>query len=283
MKLIYQHSIIFIFGLIISIPCPAYAANIESKSYLNEMYEWIKKDAVSNVSSITPAYILNSHSKSISVPTAWGASNNYIFFGGGGSIPAPYMSGPDGAMELGVGVGDSQKTVGTQITLVSLDLSGWKRYALYLHLSKDISDVAALGAGVENVSLTGGSDSDKNFYVVYSQALKSEPFINDNTGQSKFYYTVGAVSNRFGKKSPSDIQSGKGSHGTYLFGSVAYEVAGACNIIAAWNGINLSTGISKTFWINDIPISTILGAADLTSNSGSGVRCTFGFGTGFPF
>lgn len=259
-----------------------YAAEGVSKTYLNEMYEFVTQDASGEVANPgTQAYLLNSHGKSLTVPTAWGASNNFIFAGGGGTYRAPYTTKPDGALEIGIGLGDTKKTLGTQISMVSLDLSGWKRYALYLHLSKDLSNSAAIGAGVENVVLAGVSDADKSFYAVYSKAVESDPFINNVTGRSKLYYTFGVGSGRFGNKPPSDTKAGKGAHGTYAFGSVAYEVASTLNVIAAWNGINLSTGISKTFWIDEIPIATVLGVSDLTSNSGTGARITFGFGTGF--
>lgn len=226
-------------------------------------------------------YWPNNHGKSLTTPVAWGASNNVIYMGAGGTIPAPYRTDSDGAAEIGIGLGDTEKNLGVQLSLVSLDMSQWDRYSLYLHLSKDIGNASAIGAGVENIMLSAGGDADKSFYVVFSHGVQSDPFVNKESEESKLYYSIGAGTGRFGDKSPDDILSGKGEHGTYVFGNLAYEVAGAFNVITEWNGLNLSAGLSKTFWIAGMPLSTVIGLADLTNNSGDGVRRIFAVGTGF--
>jgi hypothetical protein len=304
-----------LFGLLAINPLEAQASDTSSPTYLQQMYEWITKDPnkepvnketnadsrdtnkdtsndikngtkvvetkASDNTASSAFYGINNHGKSLTTPVAWGASNNVIYMGVGGTIPAPYTNESDAAAEVGIGLGDTQKNLGVQLSLVSLDMSQWDRYSLYLHLSKDIDNASAIGAGIENIMLSAGGDAEKSFYVVYSHGIQSDPFVNKESGDSKLYYSIGAGSGRFGDKSPDDIFSGKGAHGTYVFGNVAYEVAGAFNVIAEWNGLNLNAGLSKTFWIAGVPLSTVIGAADLTSNSGDGVRGIFALGTGF--
>lgn len=233
------------------------------------------------VEPTTPTYLPNNYGKSVTTPVAWGASNNIIFMGVGGTSPAPYVTDSDGAAVVGIGLGDPEKSLGVQVALVSLDLSQWDRYSLSAQLHHHLGNANAIAVGVENVMLTDGGDAGKSFYVVYSQGLQSDSFVNKTTGASKLHYSVGAGTGRFGDKSPLDIASGKGDHGTYVFGNIAYDVADEFNVIADWNGLNLNAGLSKTFWISKIPLAVTIGAADLTDNSGDGVRFIAAVGTGF--
>jgi hypothetical protein len=222
----------------------------------------------------------NNHGKSITTPVAWGAANNVVFMGLGGTSPSPYSKRSDGAAVVGVGLGNP-KELGVQISLISLDISEWKEYSSSLHLFKTLCNGDAFGAGVENVMLTDGGDSDKSFYVVYSRGVQDESVLNKSANSTKLHYSIGAGTGRFGDKSPDDILDGKGKHGTYLFGNVSYEVAESFNVITDWNGLNLNAGVSKSFYINKIPFGVTVGLADLTSNSGDGVRLVGAAGFGF--
>jgi len=230
---------------------------------------------------VHPTYIANYHGKSVTTPVAWGASDNIVFIGMGGTFPSPYSSNADGAAVFGFGVGDPEKNVGLQVAFVSVDISEWKEYSMGLHVSRELGKGRGIGIGVESIMLTDGGDAKESYYIVYSQAAQFEGLINRKTGKSKLHYSVGAGTNRFGDKSPQDIVNGKSPHGTYLFTNIAYEVATSFNVIADWNGVNLNTGISKTFLIKNFPIVTTFGLADLTKNSGDGVRTVFAVGTGF--
>jgi len=192
-------------------------------------------------------YLPNMHGKSLTTPVAWGASNNVVFVGIGGNYPSPYTSDADGAAVAGFGVGDPVKNLGLQVALVSLDLTEWKEYSMSLHLSRNLTKTTAVGVGAESIMLTSGGDSDKSYYVVFSQGIQANPFIDHQNGKSKLHYSIGAGTSRFGEKSPMDTDSGKGKYGTYVFTNVAYEVANSFNIIADWNGLNLNAGVSKTF------------------------------------
>ncbi len=229
----------------------------------------------------SPSYLPNYHGKSVTTPVAWGASDNVVFMGIGGTTPAPYTDKADGAAVFGFGVGDPQKNVGLQVAFVSVDISEWKEYSLGLHLSREIGKAMGIGIGVESIMLTDGGDATESYYVVYSQGIQSDTFVNPKTGKSKLHYSVGVGTNRFGEKSPMDVASGKGKYGTYVFTNVAYEVADSFNLVADWNGLNLNAGIAKTVIFSGIPIVTIIGVADLTENSGDGPRMVFALGTGY--
>ncbi len=226
-------------------------------------------------------YMPNNHGKSITTPVAWGAYNNVMFIGAGGTAPSTYSTKNDGAAVLGVGLGNPKENIGVQATITSIDISEWKEYSSALHLFRELDNADAIGVGVENVMLTDGGDSGKSFYVVYSRGLQYDSMLNKEIKTTKLHYSIGAGTGRFGDKSPEDILSGKGRHGTYVFGNLAYEIADSFNIITDWNGTNLNAGVSKSFKIGNIPFAVTAGAADLTRYSGDGVRFVFAGGFGF--
>ena len=241
----------------------------------------LQTNSAEAVVATQPTYLPNLHGKSLTTPVAWGGWGNIVFAGVGGTDPSPYTTKADGAAVLGVGLGNPYKNIGVQICLISIDVSAWQEYSMGLHLFHNLDNASAVGVGVENVMITSGGDSGKSYYVVYSHGVQSDSFINKTTGGSKLHYSIGAGNGRFGDKSPLDISSGKGAHGTYVFSNVAYEVANSFNIITDWNGVNLNAGVSKTFMYCGYPIAATIGVADLTHYSGDGPRAVFSVGTGF--
>jgi len=223
--------------------------------------------------------VSNSYGKTLTIPAAWGAYGNVLFMGIGGTKPSSYSPKTDGAAVIGYGIGKPDKLT-VHVVLSSLDMSAWNRYSVFTHVSKNVSESGAVGVGVENIMLTKGGDSSKSVYIAYSKAVPAALDLYDIDGYSKFYYTVGAGLGRFSDNSQMDINHGKRQHGTYIFGSIAYEVAKTINVIAEWNGVNLNAGMSSTFLSDSrMPLAIMVGAADLTGYSGDRIRFIAGIGT----
>lgn len=229
----------------------------------------------------SPTYLRNSNGKSLTTPVAWGASNNVIFAGVGTTTPSQYSPKSDGIAILGAGIGDPVKNIGFEFYITSIDLSQWKEYSASFQLSRDLGEGSAVGVGLQRLMITDGGDTPKSFYAVYSKGVQSHPYINEETGTSKLTYSIGVGSGVYGDKSPRDVVEGRGEHGTYVFGNIAYEVAHSFNVITDWNGLNLNAGVSKTLFISRIPVGVTLGVADLTHNSGDGPRLIVALSTGF--
>jgi hypothetical protein len=230
----------------------------------------------------------NIHGKSLTTPVGWGAAYGTVFAGIGGTAPSPYASGADGAACFGVGVGNPVKYAGLEASIISLDISDWKRYALNLKAHHYLGHGNSVAVGVENInikdSVASRTDSDKSFYIVYSQGVQNPHVIDDETNRTKLHYSIGVGNGRFWDKTPSDIAAGKGKHGTGVFGNVAYELFNEFNAIADWNGLNLNAGVSKTFMIGkQSAVGFSVGVADLTRYSGDRVRFIASVGGGIMF
>jgi hypothetical protein len=230
----------------------------------------------------------NIHGKSLSTPIGWGAAYGTVFAGAGGTTPAPYSTKSDGAIGAGVGIGNPKKSVALEASVMSLDLSNWKRYSANFKLHHYLGCGSSVAVGVENVLLGNTSktlsDSGESYYIVYSQGVQDQRFIDDDTNTSNLHYSVGIGNGRFWKKSPDDVAHGKGKHGTAVFGNVAYELFDACNGIVEWNGMNLDAGVSKTFMLGkQSALVASAGLADLTGYTGDGVRFIWSVGAGIMF
>jgi hypothetical protein len=226
----------------------------------------------------------NMHGKSLTTPVAWGNAYGTVYAGAALTTPAPYTDDTETAAALGVGIGNPYKNLGIQATLIALDPGKLDDFTLNVHAFRNLGNASAIGAGVENIDLCNSKrwDIEESYYVVFSHSVGGDAFVDTETNSSRLHFSIGAGNGRFGNKSDRDIAEGKGEHGTYVFGNVAYEVFNAFNVIADWNGVNLNTGISKNFFVgNKVPVVITLGAADLTDNSGDGVRLIAGIGTGF--
>ena len=229
----------------------------------------------------------NSYGKSLTTPVAWGSAYGSLFAGVGVVSRAAYVHGPaftngvgDGGAVVGIGIGNPVEYFGLQAAVTAYDLSSFGRYGMSFQLHRHLGSAKAIAIGAQNIMLSSGTDSVPSYYIVYSQGILAEPFINRSNGTTRLHYSVGVGKGEYSEKSQLDIITGKGPNGTYVFGNAASELFNSFNVITDWNGINLNAGVSKTFYIDKIPLAVTAGALDLTGFSGDGVRFMVGVGTG---
>ncbi|TLU55097.1 MAG: hypothetical protein FDX17_06215 [Chlorobium sp.] len=186
----------------------------------------------------------------------------------------------DGSAAVGFGIGNPVEFVGLQAVLTIYDLSSIGRYGMSYQLHRNLGSANAFAVGAQNIMISSGTDSVPSYYIVYSQGVLASPFINRANGTTRLHYSIGVGKGEYSEKSQLDALTGKGANGTYVFGNFAYELFNSFNVIGEWNGLNVNTGVSKTFYINNIPLAFSAGALDLTGFSGDGVRFMVGVGTG---
>jgi len=171
---------------------------------------------------------------------------------------------------FGLSFGNSFETVGATIGLSLNDLSDLTnrdRVSLGFELSRYISDGFSVSVGGENLFVRE-TDGEASYYVAGSWAFDA------GTGAMPFdgVATLGLGSGRFANKTPRDVVEGRGANGTIVFGAMAWEITDTVNLIADWNGRNLT--VRGAFRIPETDISVKVGLRDLTGNSGDGVRLT---------
>ena len=192
----------------------------------------------------------------------------------GGVSRVPYTNDADGGVAFGLSFGNSFETVGGTIGMSLNDLSdvsNTDRMSFGIEFSRYIADGLSISVGGENLFVVN-TDGEESYYVTGSWAFDADSGMMPFDGVA----TIGLGSGRFANKTARDIAEGKGQHGTVIFGALAWEINPYVNLIADWNGRNLSMG--GAFRIPKTGVSVKLGARDLTDNTGDGARLTGSIG-----
>lgn len=225
----------------------------------------------------------NMAGSTITIPSAWGAYDNMVYAGVGITKPQAHTNQDDSAVFFGVGLGDPYDTVGVQLGVAVNDVSEFDNPSFNILLHRYIADGTSVAIGGEHLFPDDQSDATESYFMVFSQAVQAYPSKYDEA-RTRLQYSIGIGKGRFSEKSPLDIAAGHGDRGTFVFGSVAYEIYRATNLIAEWNGVNLNAGVSLApfeYFATDRrsqgllsqlhPVIT-LGVADLADTSGDGAR-----------
>ena len=223
----------------------------------------------------------NRAAKSLSVPSGWGASWGDVFFGGGITKPAAYTTKSDAAISFGMGLGNPVKNVGVELVPVVWDVSKFDNLSLDVKIHRYLGDASSIAIGGENLFADKSkTDTGQSYYIVISHSFQG--IHSGDPSLSALHGSIGVGSGRYGEKSDLDIQSGKGKYGTYIFGSLAYEIYDSTNIIIDWNGLNLCAGLGLAP-LKNIPFGFTLGIADITRYSGHRLRFIASLGYSFQF
>lgn len=223
----------------------------------------------------------NRAGKTLTVPSGWGASWGVIFIGASITDPAAYSKNRDAAISFGLGLGNPVTNIGIQLSPTIWDVSRFDNLSLSCKIHRYLGNASSLAVGAENLFADKDeTDTEESYYIVISHAFQQ--FHAHEPDHSSLHASIGVGSGRFGEKSPLDIQTGKGKHGSYVFGSLAYEVFPSINMIVDWNGLNLNVGISLAP-LKEVPVGITLGIADFTGNSGDGARFISSAGIAYLF
>jgi hypothetical protein len=214
---------------------------------------------------------------SIVIPTGFGVDNNTGFISATYQQRTRYTDISDGALGIGVGLGDARKAVGVELsyTLASFGRSrdfgsGGFNVKVHRQLANDFS-VAAGWNGFLN--LGGRNDFEKSVYGTATKIFRTRDDINSPF--SRVAVTAGIGSGQFRSESAVANDSG----GVNVFGNVAVRVAQPVSLIAEWSGQDLGVGVSVAPFKN-IPLVITPAVRDIVG-AGDGPR--FVLGTGFAF
>jgi hypothetical protein len=213
---------------------------------------------------------------SIVIPTAFGADNNTGFISATYQNRTRYSDVADGALGVGIGLGDAREAVGVELSYAIASFgsnrdfgSGGFNVKVHRQLPNDFA-VAAGWNGFLNIG--DDNDFEDSIYGVVSKVIRTRD--NINLPFSRVAITAGVGTGQF--QPEDDVADGDGIN---VFGNVAVRVAEPVSVIAEWSGQDLGVGVSIAPFKN-IPLVITPAVRDL-AGAGDGPR--FVLGTGFAF
>jgi hypothetical protein len=215
---------------------------------------------------------------SILTPSAYGQSWGSASIGVGLQSRTRFTEKADGVVGIGLGLGNSQKTVGLDIGLTFVDLIGNTAQdgTVSLKLHRRLPEDFAVAVGVKNLIRFGATDSGTGYYGVVTKRVSLQEDVQQPFSQ--IFVSAGVGSGQF--RSELDINKDRNSVG--VFGSVAVRMAEPISAIAEWSGQDLSLGLSIAPF-RDVPLVVTPAITDITGNAGDGSRFILGIGYGISF
>lgn len=220
-----------------------------------------------------------SPSLSIYIPTAYGADRNTAFVSATYQERTRYADVDDGAIGIGVGLGDARKSVGVSLayTLASFGSNrdfGSGGFNVKVHRQFANDWAAAVGW---NGFLNLGDDNDfeDSVYGVVTKVVRTREDIKKPL--SRVAFTVGVGNGQFRTEDSIDDDNGN----INVFGNVALRVAEPVSLITEWSGQDLGVGLSIAPFKN-IPFVITPALRDITG-AGDGARFVLGSGFAWRF
>lgn len=213
----------------------------------------------------------------VSSPAAFGAEGGTVYAGVGYQERTRYLQDDDGALFLGLGLGDAREYVALDVTLTST--STWRtglfnRVSLGVQVERELNPRTAIAVGAENLAmLKGETDSFRSFYGVLTRLfpLKSDP----TEPFSLITATIGLGDGRF--RFEEDVWDDRST--VNVFGAVSVHVVRPVALIADWTGQDLALGASIAPF-SSFPLVITPAFMDVTHNAGDGTRFVIAAGIG---
>ena len=215
----------------------------------------------------------------VSSPSALGADHGTVYLGIGFQARTRFLRNrEDGAVVGGVGIGDARRYGGLELSVTSYSTvrSGlFERAGFSAQVHRFLSERMAVGAGVENLVMLNGDESDAG-RSVYGVVTRLFPLRPDPTEPfSMITATLGIGDGRF--RLEDDVFADRSTVG--VFGAVSVNVLRPLSVIADWTGQDLALGASIAPF-EDFPLVITPAVVDVTGTAGDGARFVLAVGIG---
>jgi hypothetical protein len=226
----------------------------------------------------TKSEFQSSPALSIVIPTGFGADNNTAF------ISATYQSRTrdvsdldDGAIGVGIGLGDARKAVGVELSYAAASFGNSRNFGsggFNVKVHRLVRDDLAVAVGWNGFLNVGDrNDFEQSFYGVATKIFRTRDDIN--LPFSRVAVTAGIGNGQF----ETENSVARGDNNVSVFGNVALRVAQPVSLIAEWSGQDLGVGLSIAPFKN-FPLVITPAVRDLV---GAGDEPRFVLSTGFAF
>ena len=212
----------------------------------------------------------------VSSPAAYGAAWGDVFIGGGVTSKTRTGNTADGAIGVGLGLGDPNKYVGVETSVAITDVTGFQRGGVSVKIHRNLPASFAVAVGREFLADWGGADVEsRSFYGSVSKTFFMKP---PHRPFSSVTVSAGVGNGRF--RSETDFLASADTWN--VFGSAAIRVLEPISAIVDWNGQDLNAALSITpFRRYSFFISP--GVADITGNTRNGVKFILSGGFAYNF
>jgi hypothetical protein len=216
---------------------------------------------------------------SIVIPTAYGADRNTGFVSATYQERTRYSDVDDGALGIGIGLGDAEKSVGVELSYTLASFGSNRDFGsggFNAKVHRRLPQGWAVAAGWNGlINLGDDNDFENSVYGVVSKIIRTREDINQPF--SRVAITAGIGNGQFRTEEAVDDDNGT----INVFGNVAVRVAEPVSLIAEWTGQDLGVGVSIAPFKN-IPLVITPAWRDI-AGAGDGARFVLGAGFAFKF
>lgn len=177
----------------------------------------------------------------IMVPSGFGVDNNTVFLTSTFQEETRFSNESDGAIGLGIGLGDARRAVGVEVSYTVASFGGSRDFGtggFNLRIHRRITDNLSASVGWRGIITTGEVDFKDSIYGAVTQVFHTRESLDRPF--SRIALTAGVGSGQF--RTEEDVFDGDGGVGA--FGSLAIRVVQPVSLITEWTGQDLAVGLS---------------------------------------
>jgi len=215
-------------------------------------------------------------------PNAFAADGWTVWAGLAYQSRTRFTNEDDGAVYVGVGLGDARKYVGLSITAASLSTvrHGWfDRVGVGAQLSRMLGANSAIGIGAQNFAMRHRDESDDKKVSLYGVGTHVFAF-RDNPNDSFAFLTatLGVGNGHF--RQQADVFEDNNT--AAVFAALSLSVVRELALVADWTGQDLALGVSLAPFPT-FPLVISPAAFDITQSAGNGTRFGVAASIGYRF
>jgi hypothetical protein len=214
----------------------------------------------------------------VGTPTAFGANFGDAFVGFSFANRRPRINEADGALSVGFGLGDSERSLGLE---VSANIGSLRRFArngdIGFKLHRALPGKAAIAIGWDS-GITWGEENANTVSTLYGVATKVFDLRKNPDDSLPLTLSVGVGGGRF--RSYDGIVNRRGGVGA--FASAGLRVVPQASLIGSWTGQDLNLGVSYVP-LKRTPLFLTFVVANVLNRNDNATLFSFSVGYGFNY
>jgi hypothetical protein len=238
----------------------------------------LELDDLEQLTSSTRPFDRSAPALTIANPAGFGVDGGTFFISGTFQEDTRYSEEADGAVGIGVGLGDARRAVGVELSYTVASFGGNRNFGtggFNARIHRRFSDSLSASVGWNGFLITGEEDGDfeDSIYGSMTKIFRLRDRLNQPF--SRLAVTGGAGTGQF--RHERDIAEDNST--VSPFGSIALRIVEPVSFITEWTGQDLAMGLSIAPFRNTNIVITP--AVRDIAGAGDGARFVLGFGASF--